>query len=237
MAMKKLIALVAISLSVVRAGLAQDDRSASEESIVQAQINRAYRDFRDSYRLGSGDVISIRIERHPEDSLDRAVVSPLGEIYHPLLGNVPVAGKTISQLEESLTISLSEYIREPRVTLSLVEANSAKVGVLGQVKEPGVKLLARPMRVLDAIALAGGLTDSGNSSSVSVLRQREDGQMQLLRVNLKRILEGKAGPEENFQLRAGDVIVVHGNKLKKLSVISDLLGIGSFIGFLLRGSR
>jgi polysaccharide export outer membrane protein len=236
--MKKLIVILAISLLGVRAEAAQQAAQAdSEESLVQAQISRAYRDFRDSYRLGPGDVIAVRIDRHPEDSLDRAVVSPFGDIYHPLLGNVPVAGKTLSQLEERLAMSLSEYIREPRVVLSLLEANSAKVGVLGQVKEPGVKVMARPMRVLDAIALAGGLTDSGNSSSVAVLRQSEDGQIKLLRFNLKRILEGKAGPEENFQVRAGDVILVHDNKLKKLSAISDLLGIGSFIGFLLRGSR
>jgi polysaccharide export outer membrane protein len=211
--------------------------SDSEEAAIQAQINSVYQGFLSSYRIGPGDVIAIHIDRHPEDSLERAVVSPVGQIYYSLLGNVSVVGKTLPQLQEYFTASISEFIKEPRVTVSLLEAHSAKIAVLGDVREPGVIIMTRPMRVLDAISQARGIADTGNSSDVSILRQYEDGRVQILSVNVKRILKGKAGAEENIYLRAGDTIIVHGGMIKKLGTISSLVGIGSFLTFLMRGSR
>jgi len=57
------------------------------------------------------------------------------------------------------------------MTLSLLESNSSKYGILGDVREPGVKIMTRPLRVFDAITAAGGITDTGSSSNVTVLRQ------------------------------------------------------------------
>jgi polysaccharide export outer membrane protein len=214
-----------------------DDTSPSEDAAIQAQINSVYQGFFNSYRLGAGDAVAIYIDKHAEDSVPRAVVSPVGQIYYPLLGNVVVAGKTMSQLQDYFTSSVSEFIKDPRVTVSLLEANSAKVGVLGDVHTPGVLALARPMRVLDAITAAGGILDTGSASKVSLLRQYEDGRVQMLAVNVKKILEGKAGAEENVYLRAGDTVIVHGNLFKKITKISSLVGVTTFISFLTRGGR
>ena len=215
---------------------AADTTSPSEEAAIQQQIQSVYRGFHESYRLGPGDVIAIHVEKHPDDSVERAVVSPVGQIYYPLMGNVTVVGKTVVQLREHFTNSISEFIKEPKVTLSLLEANSAKIGVLGDVRAPGVLVMTRPLRVLDAITLAGGITDTGSKSNVSILRQYEDGRTQILTVNVKRILEGKAGAEDNGYLRAGDTIIVHGNLVKKLGTISSMVGIASFATFLARGN-
>ena len=215
---------------------AADTTSPSEEAAIQRQIQSVYRGFYESYRLGPGDVIAIHVEKHPDDSAERAVVSPVGQIYYPLMGNVTVAGKTVVQLQEHFTNAISEFIKEPKVTLSLLEANSAKIGVLGDVRAPGVLVMTRPLRVLDAITLAGGITDTGSKSNVSILRQYEDGRTQILTVNVKKILEGKAGAEDNGYLRAGDTIIVHGNLVKKLGTISSMVGIASFATFLARGN-
>ena len=209
----------------------------SEEAAIQAQINSVYQSFFNSYRLGAGDVVAIYVDKHPEDSLLKAVVSPVGQIYYPLMGNVAVAGKTLSQLQDYFTTSISEFIKDPRVTISLLEANSAKIGVLGDVHTPGVLVMARPMRVLDAISAAGGILDTGSASKVSLLRQYEDGRVQMLTVNVKKILQGKANPEENVYLRSGDTVIVHGNLFKKLTRISSLVGVTTFITFLTRGGR
>ena len=214
-----------------------EESSPSEDAAIQAQINSVYQTFFNSYRLGAGDAVAVYIDKHAEDSVPRAVVSPVGQIYYPLLGNVPVAGKTMSQLQDYFTSSVSEFIKEPRVTVSLLEANSAKIGVLGDVHTPGVLVMARPMRVLDAITAAGGILDTGSTSKVSLLRQYEDGRVQMLAVNVKRILEGKAGAEENLYLRAGDTVIVHGNLFKKITKISSLVGVTTFITFLTRGGR
>ncbi len=224
------------STAETRARTVAETTSPSDEAAIQQQIQSVYRGFYESYRLGAGDVLAIHVEKHPDDSLERAVVSPVGLIYYPLMGNVTVAGKTIVQLQEHFANSISEFIKDPKVTLSLVEANSAKIGVLGDVRTPGVIVMTRPLRVLDAITMAGGITDTGSKSNVSILRQYEDGRTQVLTVNVKKILEGKAGAEDNGYLRAGDTIIVHGNLVKKLGTISSMVGIASFATFLARGS-
>ena len=216
---------------------ADNPADSSEEAAIQAQINSVYQSFYNTYRLGAGDAIAIYVDRHPKDSVERAVVSPFGQVYYPLMGNVTVAGKTLAQLQEFFTTSISEFIRGPRVTISLIEANSAKVGVLGDVRNPGVLIMNRPMRVLDAIAATGGITDRGSSSKVSVLRQYEDGTVKTFTVNVKNILKGKAGPEENTFLRAGDTIIVHGNLFKKFERVTSILGVASFISFVTSTGR
>jgi polysaccharide export outer membrane protein len=219
--------------------LNQPDAAAepSDEAAIQNQINSVYDSFYHSYRLGPGDVIAIHVDKHPEDSAERIVVSPVGQVYYSLLGNVTVVGKTMPQLQEYFTTSISEFIREPRVTVSMLEANSSKIGVLGDVRVPGVILMTHPMKVLDAITAAGGVTDLGSSSDVSILRQYEDGRVQVVSVNVKNILKGKAGLEDNVYLRSGDTIIVHGNLFKKLGAVSSMLGIASFFTFMGRGGR
>ena len=214
---------------------ATEAATGADEAAIQSQINSIYRGFYNSYRLGAGDVIAIHVDKHPDDSVERVVVSPVGQVYFPLLGNVSVAGKTMEELQDFFIPAVSEYIKEPRVTLSLIEANSAKIGVLGDVRNPGVVIMSRPMRVLEALTAVGGITDLGSSTNVAVLRHYDDGRVQIVNVNVKRVLQGKAGSEENLYLASGDTIIVHGNKLKALGKISSVVGLTSFFNFLSAG--
>jgi len=136
-----------------------------------------------------------------------------------------------------LTKDLSEYLINPKVSVALIEASSAKIGVLGDVVHPGILVMSRPMNVLDAIAASGGFTDMGSKSGVTVLRQMRNGSAQTLKVNVKLILEGKAGPEEDIALQAGDIVLINGNAKKKVNTILSLAGFGSFLSFISRGGR
>ena len=196
-----------------------------------AYFRAIYRDFYNSYKLGPEDQLALRVYGQPDYSIEQVTVSPVGKIYHPLLGDLDVAGMTVPKLTERLTIELSEYIIDPKVSLSLLSANSAKIGVLGDVTHPGVVVMARPMTLLDAISASGGVADTGSKSNVTLLRQVGSGQSLTRTVNLKRILEGKAESEENLMLQAGDTIIVHSNLRKKISNITSLLGFGNFLGF------
>jgi polysaccharide export outer membrane protein len=194
-----------------------------------------YREFYETYRLGPADEIAIRVTGQPDYTLERVKVSPTGSVYHPLLGDVEVAGLTIPQLIKRLTKDLSEYLIEPKVSASLLEANSAKIGVLGDVLHPGILVMSKPMSVLEAITTSGGVADTGDKSGVIVLRQTRDGRAQTLKVNVKRILEGKAGAEENIALQAGDTVIVNGNTKKKMTYVLSLAGFGSFLSFISMG--
>lgn len=194
-----------------------------------------YQEFYDTYRLGPADEIAIRVTGQPDYTLERVKVSPTGSVYHPLLGDVEVAGLTIPQLIERLTKDLSEYLINPKVSAALVEANSAKIGVLGDVIHPGILVMNKPISVLEAITASGGIADTGDKSGVIVLRQLRDGRAQTLKVNVKRILEGKAREEENIALQAGDTVIVNGNTKKKVGYILSLAGFGSFVSFVSAG--
>ena len=213
------------------------DGKSDQKTVAQAPLNddadpyfkNIYRDFYNTYKLGPSDLVAVRVLGQPDYTLEKVQVSPVGRIYHPLVGDVDVAGLTISRVTEKLTLQLGEYIRDPKVSVSLIEANSAKIGVLGDVNHPGIVLMARPMAVMDAIAASGGVSDLGSKSNVTILRQVGDGTMRTMKVNVKRIMEGKAGPEENVILQAGDTVIVHGNFRKTMSTISALAGFGSFV--------
>jgi polysaccharide export outer membrane protein len=198
-------------------------------------FDKIYQNFNNTYRLGPGDEISIRIKGQPDPALEKTKVSPTGTVYLELLGEVSVAGMTTSQIAQRLTGDLSEYLKNPSVSVQLVDAVSAKIGVLGEVRRPGIIVMSRPMTLLDAITEAGGLTDLGSSSSVEIIRQNPNGSRSPMRVNVKKILDGTATPEYNLQMRAGDTVMVHGNSKKTLTTISTVAGLGTFITFVAKG--
>ena len=72
----------------------------------------------------------------------------------------------------------------------------------------------------------------GSKTNITVLRQSGYDKPVMLKVNVKRILEGKADTEENLRLQAGDTVIVHGNTRKKITTITSLLGFGNFLSFL-----
>jgi len=212
---------------------AQTTASASGQTSGDDQFFKGvYQEFYDTYRLGPADEIAIRVTGQPDYTLERVKVSPTGSVYHPLLGDVEVAGMTIPQLIERMTKELSEYLINPKVSAALIEANSAKIGVLGDVMRPGILVMNKPMNVLEAISSSGGISDTGDKSGVIVLRASREGRAQTLKVNVKRILEGKATPDENIALQPGDTVIVNGNTRKKVAYILSLAGFGSFLSFL-----
>lgn len=191
-----------------------------------------YRNFQKTYRLGPGDELSVRVAGQPDYSLEKARVSPVGAISHALLGDITVAGLTVEQLTKKLTTEFSEYLINPKVSVSLLEAHSAKVAVIGEVPRPGILVLDGPMTVFDAISASGGFLDTSKKSNVSLIRQTRSGRVQTLTVNLDRILKGKADVEENLPLQPGDTVIVHGNSRKALAAISTVAGFSSFLAFL-----
>jgi polysaccharide biosynthesis/export protein len=231
------VALIVSTCAIQRQQVvAQTPASSAGQTSEDDQLFRGlYREFYDTYRLGPADEIAIRVTGHPDYTIERVKVSPTGSVYHPLLGDMEVAGMTVPRLTRRLTEELGEYLVGPKVSVALLEANSAKIGVLGDVLHPGILIMNKPMNVLEAITASGGVADSGDKSGVIVLRQTRDGRAQTFKVNVKRILEGKAGAEENVSLQAGDTVIVNGNTKKKMTYILSLAGFGSFLSFISMG--
>ena len=112
------------------------------------------------YRVGSGDVIRIDVFEVEELS-QSAVVAPQGTISMPLIGEVSVDGLTTPEIEGQLKkLYGSEYLRDPQIAVTVEEFRSQPVSVVGAVQRPGVYQLQGRRRLVEVLAMAGGLTES-----------------------------------------------------------------------------
>jgi polysaccharide export outer membrane protein len=162
---------------------------------------------RADYVIGSADILSIRVWKNPDLSVDLVPVRPDGKISVPLANDVQAAGLTTEELREVLTKALSEYIAAPDVTVMVREVRSKNVQVVGEVTRPTSVVLVNDMRALDAIAHAGGFSPYADKSDIRILRPNPDGSVVEYRFDYKAFLHGKH-PEGNMRLMPGDTIVV-----------------------------
>ena len=95
------------------------------------------------YVIGPSDVLAITVWKNPELSLAQVPVRPDGRISAPLVNDVQAAGMTTDQLKQVLTDKLAEYVTAPDVTVVVVQINSRRVYVLGEVQHPGPVPLTR----------------------------------------------------------------------------------------------
>jgi polysaccharide export outer membrane protein len=158
------------------------------------------------YEIGAGDVVRVAVWRNPELSAE-VPVRPDGRISVPLLGDLQAAGLTTARLREQISAGLSEYVTAPDVTVTVSQVNSKVVYVVGEVLRPAAIPLNRQMRVLDAIAVAGGFSPFADKGDIKVLRPLRDGTIEEHEFHFGRFVKGKK-PESNLVLEPGDTIVV-----------------------------
>jgi polysaccharide export outer membrane protein len=179
----------------------QEDKEGSQQKKLQPQ----WIPLSESYVIGPEDVLSITVWK--EEALSRTVPVRIdGKISLPLIDDVQAAGFTARQLKEVLTSKLREFVENPNVSVTIVEANSFKVFISGQVKAPGVYRLRSETSLLQFIPMVGGFTEWANQKKILIIR-REGGQEKRLTVNYKKIVTGK-NPELNIILKSGDTIIV-----------------------------
>jgi len=160
------------------------------------------------YRLGAGDVLEVIV--FGNDDLTRiTTVQTTGSISLPLLGEVPLAGLTVSEAKQKLTSLLArDFLVNPQVDVKIKEYQSQFVTVLGEVNSPGRKGLRGRTKLVDVLVDAGGFTPRA-SGEVSITRAEGtfDSGASLLRLRF-----GSASPSAIDQinmelaLRSGDVI-------------------------------
>jgi len=157
------------------------------------------------YRINPGDTLEISV--YGEEDLAKTLrVNADGLVSFPLVGRFEVGGLTTFDVEDKLVLLLSDgYIVDPQVTVSI--SHYSKIYVAGQVNTPGGYELRGPLTVLEAVTLAGGLTEMAFPINSKVLRTKEDNSKEIIKVDLKRILE-KDDQKENILLKPNDIIIV-----------------------------
>ena len=197
------------TLMLAIAGGSAPSRAAQESPSGRATLvdpaNKGDAAAETDYRIGVEDILAISVWRDPD--LTREVpVRPDGKISLPLLQDVQAAGKTPQELGAELQKRLREFLSNPSVTVIVREVNSQKVYLVGEVVKPGPVILRSKTRLLQAIAMAGGVTPFGGRNGVLIYRASQEGKS-LIEVSYRDIISGKR-PDDNVLLEAGDTIVV-----------------------------
>jgi protein involved in polysaccharide export with SLBB domain len=186
----------ALSLGVMVAGLA------CSHTAVPVNLPPPY----DTTALGIGDVFELRIVGEDRLPINFKVDSD-GTVMLPLAKRVKVVGLEPQRVEDLVVQKLKDegQLTDPVVTIKVLEYNSKRIEIIGEVQKSGSFPLEPKMSLLRLIALAGGFNAMAKRDKVSIRRQLRDGSVQAAEVNVEDIM---ANAIPDVPLQAGDSITV-----------------------------
>ena len=184
------------------------------------------------YLLGPLDVVAINVFREPDLTVAEAPISLSGKVSMPLLGELPVSGRSTQQVADQIRTSLNaRYLRNASVSVSVVRAANFTVTIDGQVNKPGVyQIPGARLSLQQAIALGEGTARFAKLDEVVIIREFE-GKRYAARFDLAEIRAARA-PDP--QIQQSDVIVVGFSRTASLfaTVIAVLpIAAGLFVAF------
>ena len=159
------------------------------------------------YLIGPGDALSIIVWRNPDLS-SSVPVRPDGKITTPLVEDLPAIGTDPSRLARDIEKALSEYIRDPVVTVivtSFVGPYREQVRVVGEAARPQALAYRQEMTLLDVMIAVGGITDFADGNAAQLLRTSEGNRLYSVRL---RDLMRRGDLTANVDVKPGDVLVI-----------------------------
>ena len=164
------------------------------------------------YKIAPMDKLAIKVFKM-EDMTGEYEVDLAGHISLPLIGEVDAANMTTAELDTVLTGRLGEkYLENPDVSVALKQSVGRMVTVDGAVREPGSYPVMRSLTLMQAVALAKGVTEDSNPRRIAVFRTI-GGKRQAAAFDLTDIRRGQATDPPVYP---GDIVVVDGSAIKAL---------------------
>jgi len=159
-----------------------------------------------AYRVGPRDLISVHVDEDAKLNGDRRV-SEAGTINLPVLGDVPVVGKTTPEITQAVKKLLEDkYMQRASVDVQVIEFRSRPISVIGAVKQPGNLGFSGRWTLLEALTAAGGLTEN-HGNVVYVLRRSDNGLSDQVTIDLDDLLV-RGDRAVNVPIFANDLINV-----------------------------
>ena len=177
------------------------------------------------YRIGVNDVLHIVVVGHPElaGTGQESQAGPVGtrvqsdgKVYPPMVPGVPAAGHTTAEVRERLKAAFGAYLKDPQVSVEVLKFESQKFYVLGHVEQPTVLAVNGSTTLLDGIALAGGIRETGDIEGAYVIRSGK-----LLPVSLGDILL-RGDTSRNVAMQHGDMVYVPDKTDWKVYVLGEV---------------
>ena len=175
--------------------------------------------------IGPGDVLDVEVFDTPELSLSAARVADNGDITLPVLGVVQVTGLNLSQAARKIEAALRArgIMLQPHVTVAIVENATQGATLLGEVKADGVYSTGGGRRLLDIIALAGGLAPS--AGKIVTIAHRDDPHHPVIIRLVPNALD--LGAQRNPVIQPGDTIMV--GRAGIIYILGDVAKPGGFL--------
>jgi len=181
---------------------------------VHAQ-NAAKTDIKKTYvhTLTLADRLRIAVYQE-EDLTTLTRVDARGRVNLPLLGEIAIGGMTVTEAQTAVENAYKEgrFLRNPQVTINVEEYAVREVSVSGQVRNPGRYQLPNESTytLAELVTKAGGISDIGKGSAVTVTRILPDGTKKVFTIDVDSIIKGKKGAnvDDTFLLQAGDNVYV-----------------------------
>ena len=175
------------------------------------------------YRIGPLDKLMVNVFQVDELKTE-VVVDASGNIDLPLVGALAASGKTTTELSAEISRRLSaSYLQSPQVTVFVEEAESQHLTVGGEVNQPGVFDVHGRTTLMEAVAMAKGVTNVADLSHVTLFRT-VNGQRLSATLDLRPVQKGRAADPEVY----GDDIIMVGTSGFK----STVLNAGSLIPYI-----
>ena len=159
------------------------------------------------YRLGSGDVVRINVYQNPDLTLETRVTEA-GIVSYPLLGAIRLGGLSVTAAEKLIADGLrsGNFVKQPQVTLVVMQVRGNQASVLGQVNRPGrYPIEVADMRLTDLLAMAGGAAQGG--ADTVVVTGTRNAQPYRLEVDLP-LLFAPDGMDKDILILNGDAVWV-----------------------------
>lgn len=164
----------------------------------------------EDYRIGPNDVIDVQVENAPE--LSRVFrVTAAGTFLMPYVGRVIAVKKTTEEVAQLITDSLKgDYLKDPKVTVSVKEYNSRSFFIQGSVRSPGVYQIEGRPSVLELITLASGLSETHGANAFIIRRlkppqQKEPGSAASIPVSKPADQESSADEPPKYELKSVNI--------------------------------
>ena len=158
----------------------------------------------DQYIIGPEDVLNIFVWHEESLSREKVPVRIDGKISLPLVDDIQAAGFTPLQLKNELTKKLKAFVDNPTVTVTVMEANSFKVYVSGEVKQAGIVNIRSEVTLIKLIIMCGGFTEWANKRNILVIT-KENGADKRITVNYNKIIDGD---KPDIVIHRGDTVIV-----------------------------
>jgi polysaccharide export outer membrane protein len=159
------------------------------------------------YRLQVGDVVDVKLMLNPELN-DQVVVRPDGMISTTVVGDIPAYGRTVRQIQKDLESGYGKNLTQPRVSLIVRSFAPTRVYVIGEVNAPGEFVSVGPtLTLLQAIARAGGVKNSAETSNIIIVRHGAGDATEAYRASYHAAVTGE-DPASDVRLAPYDVVYV-----------------------------